>query len=383
MLDETLLDAPDDLALADRRGLLRGAAEAGARVRTAARHATEAGIADLRPEGRPRAVLVAGPGTAAVGVADLIGALAGASAPVVRLRPTGVAPAAGALRWALPGWSGSVDLLLLPTTDGSEPGLALLAEQAYRRGITVVAVAPKSSPLAEAVSGSHGLFVPMAMAPNENPDEYAESIAAGPGALWALLTPLLALLDRVGLLEAPPETLEKVADRLDRTAERCGPAIATYSNPAKTLAAELADTLPLIWTEGAAAGPAGRRFAAVLAELAGLPALAAELPEALPAHGVLLAGDYAAGADPEDFFRDRVDEPQALRARVVLLRDRPADGLTAAHAARELALGHETAVSELEPEEGGDLETLAELLAVTDFAAVYLSLATPARTVTG
>ncbi|MFI9123956.1 SIS domain-containing protein [Streptomyces bikiniensis] len=376
MLDETLLDSPDGLALADRRGLLRGAAEAGARVRTATRHAADAGIADLRPEGRPRTVLVAGPGTAATGVADLIGALAGASAPVVRLRPTGVAPAAGALRWALPGWAGSVDLLLLPTTDGSEPGLALLAEQAYRRGVTVVAVAPQGSPLTEAVSGSRGLFVPMAVAPNEAPDEYAENIAASPGALWALFTPLLALLDRVGLLEAPPEALEKVADRLDRTAERCGPAIATYGNPAKTLAAELADSLPLIWTEGSAAGPAGRRFAAVLAELAGLPALAAELPEALPAHGVLLAGDYAAGADPDDFFRDRVDEPQALRARVVLLRDRPAGGLSAAPAARELALGHETAVSELEPEEGGDLETLAELLAVTDFAAVYLALAT-------
>ncbi|MFI9212816.1 SIS domain-containing protein [Streptomyces sp. NPDC053253] len=377
MLDETLLDAPDALALADRRGLLRGAAEAGARVRTAARHASEAGIADLHPEGRPRAVLVAGPGTAAAGVADLIGALAGASAPVVRLQSTGVAPAAGALRWALPGWAGSVDLLLLPTTDGSEPGLAVLAEQAYRRGITVVAVAPQASPLAETVGGSHGLFVPMATAPNESPDEYAESLAASPGALWALFTPLLALLDRVGLIDAPPEALEKVADRLDRTAERCGPAIATYSNPAKTLAAELADSLPLIWTEGNAAGPAGRRFASVLAELAGLPALAAELPEALPAHGVLLAGDYAAGADPDDFFRDRVEESQALRARVVLLRDRPGDGLTAAPAARELALGHGTAISELEPEEGGDLETLAELLAVTDFAAVYLALATP------
>ncbi|NUL08053.1 mannose-6-phosphate isomerase, partial [Streptomyces lunaelactis] len=46
MLDESLLDAPDALARADRRGLLRGAAEAGARVRTAARHAAEAGIAE-------------------------------------------------------------------------------------------------------------------------------------------------------------------------------------------------------------------------------------------------------------------------------------------------------------------------------------------------
>jgi hypothetical protein len=371
MLDESLLDAPDALARADRRGLLRGAAEAGARVRTAARHAAEAGIAEIKPEGRPRSVLIAGPGTAATGVADLVSALAGATAPVARLAPTGVAPAAGALRWALPGWAGSVDLLLITTTDGSEPGLALLAEQAYRRGCTVVAVAPQHSPLSEAVDGTHGLVVPMATAPHE---VYEETQAASPGALWALFTPLLALLDRVGVLEAPPETLAKVADRLDATAERCGPAIATYSNPAKTLAAELADSLPLIWTEGAGAAPAGRRFAAVLAELAGRPALVGELPEALPAHGVLLAGALAAGADPEDFFRDRVAEQQALRARVVLLRDRPAGGLTAAPAARELALSHDTPISELEPEEGTELESIAELLAVTDFAAVYLAL---------
>ncbi|WP_236243388.1 SIS domain-containing protein [Streptomyces sp. CC228A] len=374
MLDESLLDDPEALARADHRGLLRGAAEAGARVRTAARHATEAGVGALNPEGRPRAVLIAGSGTAATGVADLVAALAGASAPVTRLHPTGVAPAAGALRWALPGWTGSVDLLLLATTDGSEPGLAQLAEQAYRRGVTVVTVAPRRSPLTEAVHGSHGLAVPLATAPHE---EYEDTQAASPGALWALFTPLLALLDRVGLITAPAETLEKVADRLDRIAERCGPAIATYGNPAKTLAAELADSLPLIWTEGPYAAPVGRRFTAVLAELACRPALAAQLPEALPAHGGLLAGALAAGADPDDFFRDRVEEAQALHARVVLLRDRPADegGLTAAPAARELALGNGTAVSELEPEPGTDLEALAELLAVTDFAAGYLALA--------
>ncbi|WP_327710872.1 mannose-6-phosphate isomerase [Streptomyces sp. NBC_00464] len=377
MLDESLLDAPEALARADRRGLLRGAAEAGARVRTAARHATEAGISELNPEGRPRAVLVAGSGTAASGVADLIAALAGASAPVTRIHPTGVAPAAGAMRWTLPGWAGSVDLLLIATADGSEPGLALLAEQAYRRGCTVVAVAPRQSPLREAVDGVHGLVVPMASAPHGEYD--AETSAAGPGTLWALFTPLLALLDRVGLVTAPPEALQSVADRLDRTAERCGPAIATYSNPAKTLAAELADSLPLVWTEGDAAGPVGRRFAAVLAELSGRPALSAELPEALPAHGALLAGAFAAGADPDDFFRDRVEDSEALHARVVLLRDRPTGGLSAAPAARELALGHDTAISELEPEEGTRLEALAELLAVTDFAAVYLALASAAR----
>ncbi|OEJ26607.1 mannose-6-phosphate isomerase [Streptomyces agglomeratus] len=372
MLDESLLDDPESLARADRRGLLRGAAEAGARVRTAARHATEAGLAEIKPEGRPRAVLIAGPGTAANGVADLLAALAGAACPVTRLHSTGVAPAAGALRWALPGWAGSVDLLLLVTPDGAEPGLAVLAEQAYRRGCTVVAVAPQRSPLSESVNGVHGLVVPMATAPYE---EYDEGTATGPGALWALLTPLLVLFDRLGLITAPPDTLRLVADRLDRTAQRCGPALAMYSNPAKTLASELADSLPLIWTEGAYAGPVGRRFAAVLAELAGRPALSAELPEALPSHGVLLSGAFAAGADPDDFFRDRVNEAQALHARVVLLRDRPTGGMTAAPAARELALSHDTAISEIEPEDGSELENLAEMLAITDFAAVYLALA--------
>ncbi|MYV52244.1 SIS domain-containing protein, partial [Streptomyces sp. SID3212] len=136
------------------------------------------------------------------------------------------------------------------------------------------------------------------------------------------------------------------------------------------------DSLPLIWTEGIATAPAGRRFAAVLAELTGRPALAAELPEALPAHAALLVGDLTGGTtDPDDFFRDRVDDPPTLRPRIVLLRDRPAGGLTAAPAARELALGHDTPLSELEPDEGTELEALAELIAVTDFATVYLTLA--------
>ncbi|MFD3590070.1 SIS domain-containing protein [Streptomyces sp. NPDC058683] len=375
MLDESLLDTPEGLAEADRRGLLRGAAEAGARVRTAARHAIEAGVQELKPDGRPRAVLIVGPGVAATHAADLLGSLAGPGSPVIRLAPSGVAPAAGALRWELPGWAGSVDLLLIATPDGAEPSLSLLADQAYRRGCSVAAVAPAETPLAEAVAGAHGMFVPMATAPYDQGEPLAGS---SPGVLWALLTPLLVLLDRIGLVTAPPEDLEKVADRLDRVAERCGPAIVTYSNPAKTLASDLADALPVIWTEGVSAGPAGRRFAAALAELAGRPALVAELPEALAAHHALLAGPLAASADPDDFFRDRVEEAPALHAHVVLLRDRPLGGLTAAPAARELALGHDTPVSELEPEEGDELETLAELIAVTDFAAVYLALASGA-----
>ncbi|GGX76680.1 SIS domain-containing protein [Streptomyces hiroshimensis] len=390
MFDESLLDDPDALSRADLHGLLRGAAESGARVRTAARNAAEAGVTGLRPDGRPRGVLVAGPGPVAGCTADLLTALAGGSAPVSLIRPTGVAPAPGALRWTLPGWTGPLDLLLVASPDGTEPGLAILLEQAYRRGCSVVCVSPAGSPLADATAQARGLAIPLTTSPDEAraggepgahpgdevPAGERPALLPGPGLLWSLLTPLLVLADRIGLLAADPAAVEALADRLDQVAERCGPAIATYSNPAKTLAAELADTLPLIWTEGELAAAAGRHFATVLAALAGRPALAAELPEALTAHGTLLAGAFAAGADPEDFFRDRVEEPEALHARVVLLREQEPDVTSPAPAARELALQRETPVSELEPTDADSpLQTAAELLAITDFAAVYLALA--------
>ncbi|MEU8571133.1 SIS domain-containing protein [Streptomyces pathocidini] len=390
MFDESLLDAPEALGRADPRGLLRGAAESGARVRTATRAAAESGLADLKPDGRPRALFVAGSGATTGCIADLLSALGGGNIPVTLIRPTGALAAPGALLWALPGWAGPLDLLLVLTTDGTEPGLSALVEQAYRRGCSVVTVAPPRSPLTEDAGGRRGLVVPLAPGPYEEVPEDQPLPATGlrpapeaepPGTLWALLTPLLVLLDRIGLFPAAQPAIQAVADRLDRTAERCGPAIATYSNPAKTLAVELADALPLLWSEGPAAGVAGRHFARVLGAVAGRPALAAELPDALVAHGTLLSGAFAAGADPDDFFRDRVEDPQALHARVVLLRESAElDRHSATPAARELALTHDTPVSELEPSEGsGRLEAVAELFAVADFAAVYLALASRDR----
>ncbi|MGK5632863.1 SIS domain-containing protein, partial [Streptomyces sp. URMC 123] len=352
MLDESLLDAADALAGADTRGLLRGAAESGARVRTAARAAAEAGIADLRPDGRPRAVFVAGSGPAAAGIADLLAALCGGACPVTLLPPHGALPDPGALLWTLPGWTGPLDLLIVVTDDGTEPGLSALVDLAYRRGCSVVSVAPARSPLPEAVTSRHGLSVPLGAAPYDEVGAEGE-VPAGrttpiepPGTFWALLTPLIALFDRIGFISAEPDTVQRVADRLDRVAERCGPAVETYSNPAKTLATELAGALPLLWSEGPAAGAAARRFAAVLSAVAGRPALAAELPQAMAAHSGLLAGAFAAGADPDDFFRDRVEDPEALHARVVLLRDPSSSGdaHSPAPAARELALGHDVPV---------------------------------------
>lgn len=383
MFDESLLDDPDALARADTHGLLRGVAGAGARVRTALRFADEAGLAELRPDGRPRALLVAGSGPESDAAADLIAALGSGICPVEHLVPTGPTPQQS--RWTLPGWAGPLDLLLLLSDQGTEQGLSDLVAQAYRRGCTAVAVTPTTAPLTDAVAQVRGMALPYAAPGNgfDFPPAFGgpAGTAGAPdtGAFWALVTPLLALADRIGLISAPAATLHGVADRLDEVAARCGPAIPTYTNPAKTLAAELDDALPLLWSQGRVAAAGARRFATVLATRAGRPALSAELPAALTAHGPLQAGAHLLAGDPEDFFRDRVDDAESLRLRIVLLQEAPDQAYSAAPAAREQAYAHGTPLSEITAPGGTPLETAAELLALTDFAAAYLAIASTER----
>ena len=378
MIDEALLDAPEELLRADPRGLLRAVAAAGAHVRTAAHATEESDLARLRPEGRPGTVLVAGSGFASPLIAGLLGALAGDGTRVAELRPTGALAAPAALSWALPRWAGPLDLLLLATAEGTEPGLTLLAEAAYRRGCSIATVAPADSPLAEVTTHRRNLLLPLTPAPFQEPIGHP----AAPGPAWSLLTPLLMLGDRLRLFEADLAALHDLADRLDALAERCGPATRTHDNPAKTLAAQLGADLPLLWSEGPLAGAVARHAAGTFVALAGRPALTAELPGALTAHAALLTGNLGpGGGDPDDFFRDRVEEPLPLLARILLLRgpQPPADEGTpsAAEAARRLARDHGRPLDELAvPEDGGPLDTLAALLVPLDFAAVYLALAT-------
>jgi hypothetical protein len=377
LFDESLLEDPEGLARADTRGLLRGVAASGARVRTALRLAEEAGVTALQPDGRPRTVLVAAGGPDAAAVADLLTALGSGSCPVEALTPTG--PTAQQARFTLPGWAGSLDLLLLISPYGTEQGLIDLVEQAYRRGCTAVAVTPAKAPLAEAVAQVRGLALPFAGPEAGGPAGATADAAADTGAFWALLTPLLALADRLGLITAPTRELHDLADTLDEVAARCGPAIATYTNPAKTLAAELDDALPLLWSQGRIAAAGARRFATVLATRAGRPALTAELPTALALHGPLQAGVHALTADPDDFFRDRVEESDGLRLRIVLLQEAPDQPGSAAPAAREQAYAHDTPLSAIAAPGGSDLHIAAEILALTDFAAVYLAVASTER----
>ena len=420
MFEEWLLDDQAALTRADGAGLLLDLASAGATVRRAVRLADEAGLDRLRPEGRPRAVLVAGHGTAAV-AGEVLAALGGTVCPVTVLAPSLTDPAhpsdrpgpqasasdlrsdfALSLDWALPGWVGPSDLLLILSTDGTEPGLIALAELAYTRGCSVVSVAPAGSSLAGATLQVRGLPLPFATVGGVEPVPGLERDLPQetPSALWGLLAPALAFADRVGIVSIPVSSLQSAADQLDDMAVRCGPAADTYSNPAKSLAIHLDGVLPLLWSDGPGTAAVSRRFAAMLSTEAARPALTGMLPDALTSQYGLLRGQLGAESDEDDFFRDRTEDSDALRYKIFLLRRTqqsigspthpeplpllqpepepdaaPAPAPYAVARVHRLATDHRIGIQELTSALPDSLGAITELVALTDFAAVYLGLA--------
>jgi hypothetical protein len=204
-----------------------------------------------------------------------------------------------------------------------------------------------------------------------------------------MLTPMLQLATDLELLPAGVADLDAVAAALDEIAMDCGPAKESFVNPAKTLALELLDALPVIAAEGPLADTAATRIADQLATLAGLPVTGFRMPDQRVAACAVLGGPLAPRAD-DDFFRDRADD-SGRRLRLLTIRDPDAGALddagereprSAAEAVEQVlrtAAAHGIPVSGL-AEHGdtaryGRLPRLARQLAVADFTAVYLALA--------
>jgi hypothetical protein len=209
-------------------------------------------------------------------------------------------------------------------------------------------------------------------------------------ALWSLLTPLLRLATDLDLLPAGLADPEAIAAALDEVAGECGPAQESFVNPAKTLALELLDALPVIAAEGPLAGAAATRVADQLATLAGLPASGFRLPDQRVAACAVLRGPLAPSDGADDFFRDRAEDT-GRRLRLLTIRDTDAGaddgaGEREPRSAREAmdevlatAAAHNVPASGLaehgEPSRFDRLPRLARQLSVADFAAVYLALA--------
>ncbi len=361
--DQQLLEDPAALLAADRGELLRGLATAGAQVRRALATAADFGIDRLADEARPRAVLVA-PDPNAPYLSWLLTALARGEAPVLDWRDAG-----------LPRWAGPADVLLVASADGRHPRLAELVAQADRRGLIIAVAAPAGSPVA-AAAARH----PIA--------DLAQLAGVSPRAVWwSLAAPMLLTLDALGLARTR-DILPQLADRLDEVAESERPASDAFVAPAKLLAAELAESVPVFAGIGPAGTAAAHRVAGAVQLIGGATAMSASLPDDVARIGSLLefAGGSGSGGDA-DFFADRVDDA-GVKPRLVIIGDdddyaagRPdetADALAgrrAAGALAGLARSRAIGVSRILVPEAPPLVRFGCATATGDFAAAYLALA--------
>jgi hypothetical protein len=357
VLDEALLDDPDALAAADRSGTLVTLAGAGAQVRQAHAAAEEAGVSAVTADGRPRAVVVAALGGSAV-VADLLSALAGAGSPV---------PVLAVHAPTTPAWVSPLDLVVAVSLSGRAAGPLAVAAEAARRGARLLTVGAPGSPLAEVCGRARGVHV--AVAPG------VRSSRAG---LWSLAVPVLVAADALGLLTAGPQVMEETAGVLDEVATTARPASESFLNPAKSLALSFAGSLPLVLGAGEVAGVAALRAAGQLARNARHPALHGVLPDDAGEVVATFGGPFTARAD--DLFADPfLDEgPAGPRLRLALLRDavEAEEEAVARSAAAVASTAAEcgVAVEELRALPGSPLARVASLVALTDFASVYLAL---------
>jgi len=195
--------------------------------------------------------------------------------------------------------------------------------------------------------------------------------------LWALSVPLVVVASQLELIEVSAADYEAAATELERISQLCRPGSESFVNPAKTLALELAGTLPMIWGTSPLAGVAAYRFACQLSENAKYPSVYGVLPEANHNQVVTFDGLFAGGPDGPDGTDGPATGLPPVPLRLVLLRDsheHPQVARRREESAR-LAAGRGIEVTELAAAGSGPLERLASLVQVIDYATVYLAIA--------
>lgn len=333
--DEARLDDPGALAAADP--LLRPLAEAGARVRRDASAAEEAlaeALDRTRDESRPRAVVAAGPDS------RLLRAVLEPWCPVPFVAWPGP---------SLPGWAGSLDLVVVLAPTGGDLGTAFAAAEAVRRGCRVVVAGPARSLVAEHAAGRWSSLLP-----TETGDQLATAVV------------MLRYLAASGL--GPEADPEEVAAALDDVAIACSPHRDLAVNPAKMLAIALADATPVVWGGSVLAARAARRVAESLRRASGRAALAGDAEHLLPV--LQQARSRTVFADP---FADGDAEARPL---LLILQDGADSPVVREERGRLLAVADERGVrvEMLSADDPAEVARYASLLLAGQWAAAYLQL---------
>jgi hypothetical protein len=361
VFEEARLDDLEALERLDSAGTLRALATAGAQVRQAIAVAEEAGLDRLR-DLEPRGVVVAAEGGSAA-VADLFEAVSrSGSATPVQVCSSG----------PLPGWVGAYDLVIAVSLSGRAPGTLGLAAEAARRGSFLLTIGAPRSPLADVCARVRGVHVPVDL-----PGVSSRT------SVWGQASPVLLAADAMGLADVPRTTLESMAEALDTRAKEVGPSVEAFLNPAKMLATEVAESIPIVLGSGSLGGVASRRAAAMFGRTGRVPVAAGALPDAasqiVACFDGPLAGGEANGDDQkDDLFADPfLDGPARVPLRLILLSDDGPDGERSRPVAEAVVAAAEDAgvrVSVVEGFGATPLARLASHVALTDFAATYLAL---------
>ncbi|GIF43433.1 SIS domain-containing protein [Actinoplanes xinjiangensis] len=364
--DESLLNDEKSMLANDPGGMLRATASAGAQVREAAALAAEVDLTMLADEGRPRAVVVAGIGTAGL-TGSILSTVAGPRCPV---------PIIGHRSAGVPGWVGAADVVIAVSASGRSPEALAAAEAAARRGARLVAIGNPGSDLEALAERARAPFIGV---PRRAPAR---------ATLWGLTIPVLFAGRALGIAKLAEADIAETATRLDADAERCRPGADSFVNPAKELALGLAGSVPIVWGSSPLATVAARRFADTLAANARYPVMAGALGEAGRGRVGLLDGVFGGLAETtRDIFADPDERDETLtRLRLVVFRDgglNPEDDADEPVAVEERRADAIQTIADrrgvrcdvLTAEGGSTLERLASLVAVPDYASLYLALA--------
>ncbi|MGD1236795.1 TobH protein [Mycobacterium seoulense] len=286
------LEDTEGLLAADRDGLLRSASSAGAHVRAIAAAVDEGALDALRTDDRPRSVIwVAGRGAADSAGAMLAATVGGAASEPI------------ALTAEVPPWIGPLDVLVVAGDDPGDPALVTAAATGVRRGARVVVVAPYEGPLRDSAAGRAAVLAPrLAIS-----DEFGlcRYLAAG-----------LAVVQTVD--QRPSVDLRALADELDAEALRNSAGRELFTNPAKTIAARLADREVALAGDCAATLALARHGSSVLLRTAHQVVAASGLSDAVFA---LRAGAPGGFRDPDEalFHDEQIDGPLPARLLVLAL----------------------------------------------------------------
>lgn len=332
--DESRLD--DESVWRRHDASLRHLAESGARVRRAA-GASAAAVAEALANSqgdRPRAVIAAGPDS------RLLRAVLEPWCPV----PFVAWPGPG-----LPGWAGSLDLVVMLAPDPSDSASASAVAEAVRRGCQVVVACAPDSMVAEHAAGRWTTLLP-----------------AGSGDQLATAVVMLDYLHRAEL--GPESEPEQVAAALDDVAIACSPHRDLAVNPAKALAIAWADTTPLVWGGSVLAARAARRVAESIRRTSGRPAIAGDAEHLLP---------IIEAASLRNVFDDPFAEESGERRPVLVVLDDGHDDPVVREQRGQLLAAAErrqVRVETVASAAASEVARYAELLLTGRYAATFLSL---------